>query len=129
LRWARGMLDACVAAFGRRGVQVPPPMVVADSWFSDSKLMQYVGVQHQGTLLVEGKQSYTFRLANGHTVKGCDLIHGEGWQWRQSPWEPGVSYVRLGSIRGFLRPTDGFSIMSGGTPLHPATRGVTRGLC
>jgi hypothetical protein len=45
--------------------------------------------------LVEGKQSYTFLLANGHKVKGCDLSHGEGWQWRQSPWEPGVSYVRL----------------------------------
>ena len=90
LRWARVMLDACVAAFGRRGVQVPAPMVVADSWFSDSKLMQYVGAQHQGTLLVEGKQSYTFILANGYKVKGCDLLHGEGWQWRQSPWEPGV---------------------------------------
>ena len=52
-------------------------------------------MQHQGTLLAEGKQSYTCRLANGHTVKGCDLIHGAGWQWRQSPWEPGVSYGRL----------------------------------
>jgi hypothetical protein len=95
LSWARVMLDECVAAFGRRGVALPAPMVVADSWFSDSKLMQYVSAQHQGTLLVEGKQSYTFVLANGHKVKGCDLIHGEGWQWRQSPWEPGVSYVRL----------------------------------
>jgi hypothetical protein len=95
LNWARVMLDACVAAFGQRGVELPAPMVVADSWFSDSKLMQYVGAQHQGTLLVQGKQSYTFILANGHKVKGCDLIHGEGWQWRQSPWEPGVFYVRL----------------------------------
>ncbi|RPJ26348.1 MAG: hypothetical protein EHM35_14950 [Planctomycetaceae bacterium] len=95
LSWARVMLDACVAAFERRGVALPAPMVVADSWFSDSKLMQYVSAQHQGTLLVEGKQSYTFILDNGHKVKGCDLIHGEGWQWRSSPWEPGVSYVRL----------------------------------
>ena len=95
LNWARVMLDACVAAFGQRGVELPAPMVVADSWLSDSKLMQYVGAQHQGTLLVEGKQSSTFILANGHKVKGCDLIHGEGWQWRQSPWEPGVFYVRL----------------------------------
>ena len=70
-------------------------MVVADSWLSDSKLMQYVGAQHQGTVLVEGKQSYTFILANGHKVKGGDFIHGEGWQWRQSPWEAGVFYVRL----------------------------------
>ena len=95
LHWARVMLDECLAAFRRRGVHLPPPMVVADSWFSDSKLMQYVGAQHQGTLLVEGKQSYTFLLANGQKVKGSDLIHGEGWQWRQSPWEAGVFYVRL----------------------------------
>jgi len=95
LHWAREMLDACMAAFARRGVALPAPMVVADSWFSDSKLMQYVGAQHQGTLLVEGKQSYTFLLADGRKVKGSDLIHGQGWPWRQSPWEPGVSYVRL----------------------------------
>jgi hypothetical protein len=95
LRWARVMLDECVAAFGRRGVALPAPMVVADSWFSDSKLMQYVGAQHQGTLLVEGKQSYSFRLADGRQIKGQDLIQGERWQWRQSPWEAGVSYVRL----------------------------------
>ena len=95
LHWARVMLDECLAAFRRRGVHLPPPMVVADSWFSDSKLMQYVEAQHQGTLLVEGKQSYTFLLANGQKVKGSDLIHGAGWQWRQSPWEAGVFYVRL----------------------------------
>ena len=59
------------------------------------ELMQHVGETHQGTLLVEGKQSYTFTLANGHKVKGHDLIEGTRWQWRQSPWEPGVYYVRL----------------------------------
>ena len=31
LHWARGMLDECVAAFERRGVALPAPMVVADS--------------------------------------------------------------------------------------------------
>jgi hypothetical protein len=95
LSWAQGMLGACVAAFARRGVALPAPIVVADSWLSDSKLMQYVGAQHQGTLLVEGKQSYTFILADGRKVKGDERTHGEGWQWRQSPWERGVSYVRL----------------------------------
>jgi hypothetical protein len=93
--WARVMLDEGWAAFGRRGVALPAPMVVADSWLSDSKLMQYVGDQHQGTVLVEGKQSYTFLLADGQKVKGRDLIQGEGWRWQQSPWEVGVDYVRL----------------------------------
>jgi hypothetical protein len=29
------MLDGRMAAFLRRGVALPPPMVVADSWFGD----------------------------------------------------------------------------------------------
>ena len=95
LHWARLMLDQRLAAFAQRGVALPPPIVVADSWFSDSKLMQHVGRAYQGTVLVEGKQSYTFTLADGRQVKGQDLIEGEAWPWRQHPWEPRVRYVRL----------------------------------
>jgi hypothetical protein len=40
LHWARVLLEECLAAFRRRGVPLPPPMVVAESWLSDSKLMQ-----------------------------------------------------------------------------------------
>jgi len=32
-------------------------MVLADSWFSDSKLMCHISRKHQGILLVEGKAS------------------------------------------------------------------------
>ena len=95
LTWARMMLDERLAAFARRGLTLPPPLVVADSWFGDSKLMHHVDHTHQGTWLVEGKQSYVFTLADGQQVKGHDLIHGEGWRWQQHPWEAGVSYVRL----------------------------------
>ena len=95
LTWARLMLDERLAAFARRGLALPPPLVVADSWFGDSKLMHHVGHTHQGTLLVEGKQSYVFTLADGRQVKGQDLIQGQGWPWRQHPWEPHVRYVRL----------------------------------
>ncbi len=95
LRWAQVMLDECLAALRRRGVELPAPMVVADSWLSDSKLMQHVHDTHQGIVLVEGKQSYTFTLADGQKVKGHDFIHGEVWRWRQHPWEAGVYYVRL----------------------------------
>src|SRR5437870_4408180 len=41
LSWARMMLDERLLAFRRRGLELPPPVVVADSWFSDSKLMQH----------------------------------------------------------------------------------------
>jgi hypothetical protein len=95
LTWARLMLDERLAALARRGLSLPPPMVVADSWFGDSKLMHHVGHTHQGTLLVEGKQSYVFTLSDGRQVKGQDLIQGQGWPWRQHPWEPHVRYVRL----------------------------------
>ena len=95
LTWARVMLDERLAAFRRRGVALPAPMVVADSWFGDSKRMQHVRDAHQGTVLVEGKASYRFTLADGRHVKGHDLIEGKGWRWHQDPWERGVRYVRL----------------------------------
>jgi hypothetical protein len=95
LTWARVMLEERLAAFRRRGLALPAPMVVADSWFGDSKLMQHVRAAHQGTVLVEGKASYCFTLADGRQVKGHDLIEGKGWRWHQHPWEAGVWYVRL----------------------------------
>jgi hypothetical protein len=101
LTWARLMLDERLTAFRRRGVDLPPPMVVADSWLSDSKLMQHVHDAHQGTVLVEGKGSSIFTLADGRRGKGSDLTQGEVWPWRQHPWEPHVRYVR----RRATRPT------------------------
>ena len=95
LSWVQVMLDGRLAAFRRRGVALPPPMVVADSWFSDSKLMQHVRDAHHGTLLVEGKVTYCFTLADGRQIKGRDLIEGKGWCWHPHPWEVGVRYVRL----------------------------------
>ena len=57
LCWVQTMLDARLAALERRGLHRPSPVVVADSWCSDSKLMTHVRFAHQGTLLVEGKRS------------------------------------------------------------------------
>jgi hypothetical protein len=57
--------------------------------------MQPVGQQHQGTLLVEGKQSSAFSLADGRPVKGQDLLQDEAWPWRDHPWEAHVRSVRL----------------------------------
>jgi hypothetical protein len=95
LTWARRPLDERLAALARRGLALPPPRVVADSWFGDSKLMHHVGHTHQGTLLVEGKQSSIFTLSDGRQIKGQDLIQGKAWPWRQHPWESHVRYVRL----------------------------------
>ena len=84
LHWVQVMLDGRVAAFRRRGVELPPPMVVADSWFSDSKLMRHVATTHEGTFLVEGKSTYTFALPDGRQVKGSDLQQHRDWPWRSS---------------------------------------------
>jgi hypothetical protein len=57
LYWLQGMLEGRVAAFRWRGLALPPPLVVAESWLSDSKLMRHVITTHQGTFLVAGKRS------------------------------------------------------------------------
>jgi hypothetical protein len=98
LHWMQSMLDGRVTAFHRRGVALPPPTIVADSWFSDSKLMRRVAASHGGTLLVEGKSTYVFALADGRQVKGSDLQQPNDWPWRDSPQIPGVRYVRLRAI-------------------------------
>jgi hypothetical protein len=95
LCWVQVMLDGCMAAFRRRGVALPPPIVVADSWFSDSKLMRHVATTHQGTFLVEGKSTYSFELPDGRQVKGHNLQQDCDWPWRHSEQVPGVRYVRL----------------------------------
>jgi hypothetical protein len=95
LRWVQSMLDGHFAAFRRCGVHLPPPIVVADSWFSDSKLMRHVAMTHQGTFLVEGKSIYVFELPDGRQVKGYDLQQDRNWPWRESEQVPGVRYARL----------------------------------
>jgi hypothetical protein len=92
------MLDGRIAAFRRRGVHLPPPIVVADSWLSDSKLMCHVATTYEGTFLVEGKSTYTFALPDGGQVKGYDLQQPSAWPWRESQHVPGVRYVRLRAI-------------------------------
>jgi hypothetical protein len=55
LEWTQVMLDETLAALARRGLELPPPIVVADSWFSDSKLMGYVADTHQGNMRARGE--------------------------------------------------------------------------
>ena len=95
LNLAQKMLDERLAALANRGLKLPSPIVGADSWFSDSKLMRHVTDAHQGTLVVQGKRSYTFTLPDGRKVKGSDLVKVENWAWKRSLHAPGCRYVRL----------------------------------
>jgi hypothetical protein len=89
------MLDQALATLARRGLQLPAPIAAADSWCSDSKLMRHVSETHQGALLVPGKSTYAFTLADGQKVKGADLSKGDQWPWRQSLHAPACRYARL----------------------------------
>jgi len=60
LSWVQVMRDACLAALQRRGLALPPPVVGAESWLSDSTLRRHASRQHEGTLRVEGKKSSVF---------------------------------------------------------------------
>jgi hypothetical protein len=95
LNLTQKMLDERLAAFANRGVKLPPPMVAADSWFSDSKWMRHVANAHQGLLLVQGKRSYTFTLQDGRKVNGADVVKVDNWAWKRSLHAPGCRYVRL----------------------------------
>jgi len=95
LHWVQDMVDERLAAFHKRGVALPAPILVADSWFGDSKLMRHMATTHQGTMLVEGKTTYVFVLSDGRQVKGHDLQQSGDWPWRSSEQLPGVRYARL----------------------------------
>jgi len=96
LGWAQVMLDESLAALQRRGLDLPAPLVVADRWFRDSKLMAHVADMHHGTFLVQGKAPYTFSLADGRKVKGADLVDADQhWPFRQSLHARDGRYARL----------------------------------
>jgi hypothetical protein len=95
LMWLQVMLDRTWAALPRRYRQRPAPVVVADSWFGDSGLLSHVATIQRGTLVVEGKPSYNFQLAEGPWVKGHALRSRADGPWRDSPQAPRVRYARL----------------------------------
>jgi hypothetical protein len=90
LTWLPVMLDRTWAALRRRCQRLPAPLVVADSWFGDSGVRAHVATFHQGILVVEGKTSYVFSLADGRRIKGHDLLTRADWPWHDSGQLPGV---------------------------------------
>lgn len=132
LEWAQVMLDETLAALRRRGLDLPAPLMVADSWLSDSKLMAHVAATQQGTLLVQGKATSTFYLEDGCKVKGAELIdEAREWPFRQSLYAPACRYARLratsptyGEVTVLIVDKPGekrFDLLCCATPL-PATR-------
>lgn len=104
------MLDETLAALRRRSLDLPAPLVVAESWCRDSTLMAHVADTHQGTLRVQGKTTSTFSLEDGGKVKGAALIdEAHEWPFRQSLQAPAWRYARLqatsptyGEVTGLL---------------------------
>jgi hypothetical protein len=98
LTWLQVMLDRTWAALHRRCRRLPPPLIIADSWFGDSKLLAHVATCHGGTLVVEGKSAYVFQLPDGRQVKGRDFRTDSHWPWRESEHGPRVRYARLTAL-------------------------------
>jgi hypothetical protein len=73
LCWLQVMVDVRVAALRKRGIELPPPILVADRWFGDSKLMRHIAAMHRGAFLVERRSTSVFELPDGRQVKGQDL--------------------------------------------------------
>ena len=98
LTWLQVMLDRTWAAIQRRCRQLPPPLVVADSWFGDSKTMAQVAIHQHGSLVVEGKHTYVFQLPDGRRMTGQELLRWADWPWRDCLQLPRLRYVRLTAI-------------------------------
>lgn len=98
LTWLQVMLDRTWTALQRRCRRLPPPVVIAESWFGDAGLMTHVANAQRGTLLVEGKTSYVFAWPDGRRLKGQDLLTRQDWRWRQYLHWPGVRYARLTAL-------------------------------
>jgi len=95
LTWWQVMLDRTWAALQRRCRRLPPPLVVADSWFGASKVLEHVATSTQGTLLVEGQRSYVLRLPEGRRTTGQDFLTRRDWPWHDSAQLPGFRDARL----------------------------------
>jgi hypothetical protein len=95
LTWLQVMLDRTWTALQRLGLALPAPLVVADSWFGDSKWLAHVASHQRGTAVVGGKRTYVFRLPDGRRVTGQELLTQVDWPWRDSLQLPGMRYVRL----------------------------------
>jgi len=103
LTWLQVMRDRTWAAVHRRGRRLLPPLVLADRWLGDSRLLAPVANGQHGTLAVAGKTSSVLHLSDGGRLQGSDLLTREAWRWRDSPQLPGGRYAR----RTATRPTDG----------------------
>ena len=69
LGWVQGMLDACLAALHRRGLRLPPPMVIADSWF--------------GVCMLRGRpQSSSKQRSRRPTAYATLQLPGAAHRWR-----------------------------------------------
>jgi hypothetical protein len=95
LTWRQIMRDRTWAALQRRCRRLPPPLIVADSWFGDSQWMEPVRADPLGTLLVEGKSRDVFPRPDGRGVTGQDLLTRADWPWRDCPQVPGLRDARL----------------------------------
>jgi DDE superfamily endonuclease len=74
LTWLQVRLDRTWTALQRLGLALPAPLVVADRWFGDSKLLAHVAHHQRGTVVVEGKRTDVFQRSDGRRGTGQELL-------------------------------------------------------
>ena len=114
LTWLQVMLDRTWTALQRLGLVLPAPLVVADSWFGDSKLLAHLAHHQHGTMVVEGKRTYVFQLPDGRRVTGQELVTRADWPWRDSLQLPGMRYARLTATSPTYGPVTVISVKEPG---------------
>ena len=106
LTWARVMLDERLAAFGRRGLELPAPMGVADSWFGDSKLMQHVRDVPSGHLVGRGQSVLLLYLGRWATGQRPRPDRGQGVALASAPLGGGCALRAAARHQSDLWPGD-----------------------
>jgi hypothetical protein len=87
--WGQSRREGRGAAFRRRGVDRPPPLLVAESGCSDSTRMRQVATTPQGPCLVAGTRPEVFAGPEGRQGKGGDGQTPSDGPGRHSPQVPG----------------------------------------
>jgi hypothetical protein len=83
LTWLHVLWNRTWAALQRRCRRLPPPVVIAESWYGYAGLMAHMANAQRGTLLVEGKTSSVFVWPDGRRLNGQDWLTRQDWRWRQ----------------------------------------------
>jgi len=103
LRWLPVLGERTWTAWPRRGLGLPPPLIVAARWCGDAPWRAHVARQPRGTAVVEGQQTAVCRRSDGRRGTGQERLTRPDGAWRDRLQRPG----RRDARRTATSPTSG----------------------